>query len=106
MSKRTSEEEVRAIVNLKYSKFEYIGGYVGARGNLYLECMDCGNVFKHNAQIVRASRLSTVECDCCNIRVSEINKQKANELKKKLQLQNIKLTHGQEENKFPPLAFF
>jgi ribosomal protein S27E len=63
---KLKDEDIIKIINSKYSKFDYIGGYKNANEFMYLMCKDCGHVFRYTAQIVRDSRDANIQCVECN----------------------------------------
>ncbi len=70
---RNSEEKVMQIINKKYPRLEYIGGFDTVDGYLYLMCKDCGNIFKHSAQMLRESRTKKPRCELCYAISLDIN---------------------------------
>lgn len=71
---KPTEKEIFDKITRKFARFEYIGGYTGSGGYLYLMCKDCGTVFRYNAQITRASYKGCVICPNCN-RIMQQEKQ-------------------------------
>ena len=62
------DDIIKQRIDLKFPKFEYVGGYTGSDGYLYLMCKDCGVIVKHNAQITKPSRRVSLSCiNCINI---------------------------------------
>lgn len=76
MAHKKTEQVVKEIIESKYPTFEYVGGYTNIDGYVYLKCKECGDVFKHSAQMIRASRSGNTRCKNC----IEIEKQKRNTL--------------------------
>lgn len=64
---RNKEGHIEDVINAKYAKYEYVGGYKGIDGFIYLMCKDCGHTFKYTAQITRPSRNRVIECKRCNV---------------------------------------
>ena len=73
------DDDIKQRVELKYSKYEYVGGYTGADGYLYLRCKDCGRTKKHYAGIIKPSRHRNINCPVCN----EVAEQYRKEVKQK-----------------------
>ena len=97
-----TEDKVINVINSKFSRFEYIGGYVNADSFIYLLCKDCGNVFKHSTDMLRPSRNKIIKCKKCNSIIKnkkDILKIKDKELKKvtKLKDKEQKAILDQEE---------
>ena len=68
-------KEIFTKIQKKYSQFEYIGGYSGSGGHLYLLCMDCGTAFPYNAQITRPAYKSAVRCPICKRVLTSMDKE-------------------------------
>ena len=69
-------------INSKYSKLEYIGGYTGSDGHIYIMCKDCGNVFKRSAQVIKPSRDGRqIKCSACSNVIRENSQTKIKFLK-------------------------
>lgn len=88
-----TEHKVIKVINERYDKFEYIGGYVNADSFMYLMCKDCGNIFKHSTDILRPSRRKIIKCKVCSglykdkdIKNKKIEKEKKREEKLKYKL--------------------
>lgn len=71
------EDIVKQRVESKFPKFEYVGGYTGSDGYLYLMCKDCGMIKKHNAQITKPSRKTVLNCTNCASVINRVNKAKS-----------------------------
>ena len=88
------DDIVKQRIELKYSKYEYVGGYTGSDGYLYLRCKDCGTIKRHNAQITKPSRRAFIDCPVCNSiskqYQKDIKKEKARIKRQEQRLLNIK----------------
>lgn len=62
---RVDDETIIERMDYLHSKFEYVGGYTGADGFMYVLCKDCGIITKRNAQHIRPSRNRHIECRNC-----------------------------------------
>ncbi len=51
-----TDKDIQDRINTKASKIVYIGGYSGADGWIYVQCTDCGNIFKYSAKNLRRQR--------------------------------------------------
>lgn len=78
---RKSEQEVKRILESKYPKFTYVGGYKSIDDLFVIKCNDCGSVFKRNADILRPSRKKQIQCKQCN---------HSNKLKKEIELKMLR----------------
>jgi len=78
---KKSEEEIKEIINKKFTNFEYIGDYSGSEGYLKLRCRQCGNIIIKNSQILRPSRNKKLCCPEC-IKLKKENKEKTRLLHK------------------------
>ena len=72
---KPTEKEILEKIARKFARFEYIGGYTGSGGYLYLMCKDCGTVFRFNAQITRPSNKVPVMCPNCHRMMREKERQ-------------------------------
>lgn len=84
---KANDKEVFKKIDKNFSRFEYIGGYSGNDGYLYLVCKDCGTVFRFNAQITRPSYKGVVLCPNCNRTMHEIEQQRNQASKEQLKEQ-------------------
>ena len=81
------DDIIKQRIDLKFPKFENVGGYTGSDGYLYLMCKDCGVIVKHNAQITKPSRRVSLRCiNCINI-IEDADKTK-NQKNKYFKLRN------------------
>lgn len=61
-----AESDIEKQLDIKHSKFEYIGGYTGADGYMYVMCKDCGDLRKRSTQILRPNRIKKLyNCQKC-----------------------------------------
>lgn len=74
-------------VRMKTSKFEYVCGWETGKDSLiYIECKDCGLIFKKSDQFTRPSRHRPMSCPNCDNIIRQIKQEeilKAKELAKK-----------------------
>lgn len=60
------KDNIQNRINTKSSKIIYIGGYTNDKGNIYLQCTDCGNFFARSTRVLRPSGKKSIQCDYCN----------------------------------------
>ena len=65
-----TDEDVQNRINTKSSKIIYLGGYTNSEAEIYLQCADCGYMFKRRATLLRKKR--PIQCDNCVRILSEI----------------------------------
>lgn len=72
-----TDKDIQDRINTKASKIVYIGGYSGADSWIYVQCKDCGNMFKYSAQNLRRQR--PILCVHCQELLSDIKERSRKE---------------------------
>lgn len=99
MGCRIDDADVFNTISNKYSRYEYIGGYTGSEGSIYLICKDCGEVFKYTAQILRPSANRQIKCPGCKSIINDVNEREIEEQKKRREDLKDKLKAQKEKEK-------
>ena len=58
-----TDDDVQNRLNTKNDKIIYIGGYTDSNGTIYLQCKDCGQMFRRGAQVLR--KRVPIQCNNC-----------------------------------------
>lgn len=64
---RCSDDGYDFRINIKFSRYKFISKATNnaSDGYMYLECKDCGNIFKHSGHFLRPSNHKHVQCRKC-----------------------------------------
>ena len=95
---KKSEEEIKEIINKKFTNFEYIGDYSGSEGYLKLRCRQCGNIIIKNSQILRPSRNKKLCCPEC-IKLKKENKEKTKEREQRVKEREQRVKEREQKAK-------
>ena len=72
------EDEFKIKFETKFTKFEYINGYINCESKIKCRCKTCGTIKERTAQIVRSKK--DVRCDNCFKENSDTKKRNKEEL--------------------------
>jgi len=75
------DQDIQDRINCKSDKILYIGGFSGTEGWIYIQCKDCGNIFRLSAERIR--RKSAIHCKYCTEILSDIRDRERREKVKK-----------------------
>ncbi len=98
---KTQDTGIIKRIQAKTSRFEYIGGWEsGKNAMLYIECKDCGYIFKHSSIFTKPSRTQQVGCPNCKKILSQIKQERISQEKEKRKLEALanKKQHTQFTN--------
>ena len=86
-TQENKEVEIARRVEKKYSRFEYIGGYDGADGHIYLRCRDCSSSFKTSVQNLKAGKGGKLNCPICSKVLKETEQKRETEERQRKAIQ-------------------
>lgn len=80
-----SDKDIAERIEIKYPSFEYIGGYTGCDGKIYLMCKTCGSSFSHGSHCLRLSNTKKIFCNHC-IQIKKEIKQRTEKTTKRIKI--------------------